>query len=104
MQEVEISSKEVDLVESISNEVTDLIEKNVFITSYEKLTARIQEYVGSSSFNASSQEIPDSGTSQSEAFQNTFVSKVGSRLLRPCSQKLFLLLLHQPFFPNHQYN
>ena len=46
---------------------------NVFITSYEKLTARIQEYVGSSSFNASSQEIPDSGTSQSEAFQNTFV-------------------------------
>jgi len=34
MQEVEISSKEVDLVESISNEVTDLIEKNVFITSY----------------------------------------------------------------------
>ena len=33
-QEVEISSKEVDLVESISNEVTDLIEKNVFITSY----------------------------------------------------------------------
>ena len=29
-QEVEISSKEVDLVESISNEVTDLIEKNVF--------------------------------------------------------------------------
>ena len=33
-QEVEISSKEVNLVESISNEVTDLIEKNVFITSY----------------------------------------------------------------------
>ena len=33
-QEVEISSKEVDLVESISNEVTDLIEKNVFIASY----------------------------------------------------------------------
>lgn len=33
-QEVEISSKEVDLVESISNEVTDLIEKNIFITSY----------------------------------------------------------------------
>lgn len=33
-QEVEISSKKVDLVEIISNEVTDLIEKNVFITSY----------------------------------------------------------------------
>ena len=33
-QEVEISSKEVNLVEKISNEVTDLIEMNVFITSY----------------------------------------------------------------------
>ncbi len=33
-QEVEISSREVDLIENISNEVTDLIEKNVFITSY----------------------------------------------------------------------
>ena len=30
-QEVEISSKEVDLVESISNEVTDLIEKNYLL-------------------------------------------------------------------------
>ena len=33
-QEVEISSNDVNLIESISNEVTDLIEKNVFITSY----------------------------------------------------------------------
>tara|TARA_B100001750_G_scaffold221766_2_gene210601 strand:- start:681 stop:1442 length:762 start_codon:yes stop_codon:yes gene_type:complete len=34
-QELEISSNEVDLIEKISNEVTDLIEKNVFITSYQ---------------------------------------------------------------------
>ena len=33
-QIVEISSTDVDLVEKISNEVTDLIEKNVFIISY----------------------------------------------------------------------
>ena len=33
-QEVEISSSQVDLIETISNEVTDLIEKNIFITSY----------------------------------------------------------------------
>lgn len=32
-QHVEISSSDVDLIEKISNEVTDLIEKNVFITS-----------------------------------------------------------------------
>jgi len=33
-QEVEITSKNVDLIEKISNQVTDLIEKNVFISSY----------------------------------------------------------------------
>ncbi|MAZ01347.1 MAG: SIMPL domain-containing protein, partial [Flavobacteriales bacterium] len=33
-QEVEISSNQVDLIEQISNEVTDLIENNIFITSY----------------------------------------------------------------------
>ena len=32
-QQVEISSSDVNLIEKISNEVTDLIEKNVFITS-----------------------------------------------------------------------
>ena len=31
---MEISSSQVDLIETISNEVTDLIEKNIFITSY----------------------------------------------------------------------
>lgn len=33
-QEVEITSENVDLIENISNQVTDLIEKNVFISSY----------------------------------------------------------------------
>ena len=33
-QEVEISSNNVNLVDKISNQITDLIEKNVFITSY----------------------------------------------------------------------
>lgn len=33
-QEVELTSSNVDLVEKVSNEVTDLIEKNVIISSY----------------------------------------------------------------------
>ena len=33
-QDLEISSQNVDLIERVSNEVTDLIEKNVIISSY----------------------------------------------------------------------
>ena len=33
-QELEISSNDVNLIESVSNEVTDLIENNIFITSF----------------------------------------------------------------------